>query len=90
MLQDEIDIVTSNSTFEPSASGLGPLPPEPVTVVNPSGHGDPQLHEDNFDDTVTLSEFESPETDSESEYNHLKMLESHSQAQASLKSHGES
>lgn len=86
MLQDEIDIVTSNSTFEPSASGLGPLPPEPVTVVNPSGHGDPQLHEDNFDDT--LSEFESPETDSES--NHLKMLESHSQAQASLKSRGES
>jgi hypothetical protein len=72
-LQDDI---TSNSTFEHP----GPLP-EPETVVKPSSHGDLQLHEDDSDDT--LSEFESPETES----NHLKMLESHSQA--SLKNRGE-
>ena len=82
-LQD--DVATTNSTFEPPET----LAPAPEIVVHPPSHSDPQLHEDDSDDT--LSEFEDAEslaTIKEHESNHLKMLESHSQA--SLKSRGES
>jgi hypothetical protein len=73
-LQDDCDVAAINSTSKP-----------PETVVHPPSHDDPQLHEDSDD---TLTEFEqSLETIKEHEFNHLKMLESHSQA--SLKSCGE-
>jgi hypothetical protein len=76
-------VATTNSTSEPPETFK--LAPESETIVYPPIHSDPQLHEDDTDDT--LSEFEDAETIKEHESNHLKMLESHSQA--SLKSCGE-
>ena len=75
-------MVTTNSIFEPSE----PLAPalRLETIVHPLSHSDLQLHEDDSDDT--LSELENAES-LETESNHLKMLESHSQA--NLKIHGE-
>lgn len=73
-------MVTTNSISEPPE----PLAPALETIVHPSSHSDLQLHEDDSDDT--LSELENAES-LETESNHLKMLESHSQA--NLKIHGE-
>jgi hypothetical protein len=74
-------MATTNSISEPS----GTLARVPETIVHPPSHSDPQLHEDDSDDT--LSEFEDAESLEEHESNHLKMLESYSQA--NLKSRGE-
>ena len=74
-------MAATNSTSKPPES----LAPEPETIVHPPIHGDHQLHEDDSDDT--LSEFEDVKSLEEHESNHLKMLESHSQA--SLKNRGE-
>jgi hypothetical protein len=68
-------MVITNSISEPREA----LAPEPETIARPSSYSDPQLHEDNSDDTVFEFEYaESPELETES--NRLKMLESYSQA----------
>lgn len=64
-------MITTNSTSKPCEA----LAPEPETIAHPSSHSDPQLHEDDSDDTL----FEYADS-LETESNQLKMLESYSQA----------
>ena len=74
-------MITTNSTSEPPEA----FAPAPETIL-PSSPSDLQLHEDDIDSDDAFSELEnvdSPETESD----HLKMLESHSQA--NLKTLGE-
>jgi hypothetical protein len=78
-------MVTTKSTPEAACEALAPVP---ETIVHPSSYSDLQLElrEDDCGDDTLLSELENAESP-ETESNHLKMLESHSQA--NLKSRGE-